>query len=493
MAMQAPAVLSKSRFLAGLQCRKRLWTEVHAPDLVPPVDAATRALFDQGHEIGRLATELFPGGLEVGPRTRQWDALITATQRALSQRRPLYEAAFRSGGAACRVDILVPADGGRWDVCEVKSSTRVKDVHLQDVALQACVVEGSGIEVRDYFLIHIDTSYVRRGALEPEKLFRISRITEEVKSRQSAVPAELAALRRLLEEPERPRIDIGPHCSEPYECPLKSDCWAFLPPASVFDLIGARRRAFELLESGILELTDIPAHESLTGKQQIQLTAIRGGRPHVDRPALFAFLRALDYPVRFFDIETFASAMPLFDGSRPYQPTPFLFSVHRLDAADQTARHFSYLASEKGDPRGDFLRAARAALGGEGSIVSYNAAFERRVLRETAEAVPELADWAATTGDRMLDLLTPFRSFAYYHPAQLGSVSLKAVLPALTGMSYSDLEIADGEAASREYLRVSQGEVEPIERLRVLRQLEQYCALDTLGMVEIVAKLRALV
>ncbi len=125
--------------------------------------------------------------------------------------------------------------------------------------------------------------------------------------------------------------------------------------------------------------------------------------------------------------------------------------------------------------------------------MAYNAAFERRVLRETAEAVPELANWAATISDRLLDLLTPFRSFAFYHPAQLGSVSLKAVLPALTGMSYSDLEIADGEAASREYLRVTQGEVEPIERLRVLRQLERYCALDTLGMVEIVAKLRALV
>jgi hypothetical protein len=60
---------------------------------------------------------------------------------------------------------------------------------------------------------------------------------------------------------------------------------------------------------------------------------------------------------------------------------------------------------------------------------------------------------------------------------------MKAVLPALTGKSYEGMAIADGGAASREYLRVTFVEATPDRREQVRRQLEEYCALDTMGMV----------
>jgi hypothetical protein len=82
---------------------------------------------------------------------------------------------------------------------------------------------------------------------------------------------------------------------------------------------------------------------------------------------------------------------------------------------------------------------------------------------------------------RFVDLLQPFRAFRYYHPAQHGSASMKAVLPALTGRGYEDLAIRDGDTASREFLRVTFGNSEPEERDRVYRRLAQYCGLDTQG------------
>jgi len=493
MPRQASQILSKSRFLAGLQCPKKLWTEIHARELIPPVDAATQARFDQGHDVGSLAKKLFPGGLEIGPGVRQWDRVVADTRRALTQRRPLYEAAFRSGGAACRVDILVPVTGGRWDVMEVKSSTGVKDVHYSDLALQAFVLSGSGLQVRDYYVVHLDTSYVRNGDLDLQALFRRERVTDIVLERQKGVADRLEEMQGILQSETRPQTAIGRHCSDPYPCSLEPECWAFLPPASVFDLARGKKRGFDLLAMGITELENIPLATDLGTRQRIQLETVRSGEPHVDRESLRKFLAHLVYPLYFFDIETVGSPVPLFDQSRPYQQIPFLFSIHRLESRGQVARHYAYMFDGQGDPRPDFLRAARASLGTRGSIVAYNAPFEKRILRESAAAVlPELAEWAVALDPRFVDLLTPFGDFSYHHPDQLGSASLKAVLTPLTGMSYTDLEIADGEMASREYLRVISHGIDPMERARILRQLEDYCSLDTLGMVAILEKLEEL-
>lgn len=463
---------------------------MHARELIPPVDVATQARFDQGHEVGSVAQQLYPGGLEIGPGVRRWDRVVEDTQRALTQRRPLYEAAFRSGGAACRVDILAPVSAGQWDVLEVKSSTGVKDVHYADLALQAFVLEKSGLPVRDYFLVHLDTAYVRDGALDAQALFRREKVTDLVRARRDKVAEGLQGMQETLQSETRPDTPIGRHCSEPYTCPLTRDCWSFLPPVSVFDLVGGKSRAFDLLSRGVTELEAIPVSADLNTRQRIQLDAVRTGEPHVDSESLKEFLATLSYPVFYFDIETMAPAIPRFDRSHPYQQIPFLFSVHRIESPGRVARHYAYMFDGQGDPRPDFLRAVRSTLEAKGSIVAYNASFESRILRESAaEVLPESTEWATGLADRFVDLLTPFREFGFYHPDQLGSASLKAVLTPLTGMTYADLEIADGETASREYHRVISTPIDPIERAQVLRRLEEYCSLDTLGMVAIVQEL----
>lgn len=70
---------------------------------------------------------------------------------------------------------------------------------------------------------------------------------------------------------------------------------------------------------------------------------------------------------------------------------------------------------------------------------------------------------------------------------------MKAVLPALTGQGYEHLAIQEGGAASREFLRVTFGEVLKAELAKVRQQLEDYCGLDTEGMVKIVGELLSLV
>ena len=129
-------------------------------------------------------------------------------------------------------------------------------------------------------------------------------------------------------------------------------------------------------------------------------------------------------------------------------------------------------------------------LGNSGSVIAYNATFEKTTLRHASEAYPEYQGWVASLEERIVDLLAPFRGFLYYHPDQAGSASLKNVLPIMTKSNYDGMEIADGNMASIEYSRVTFGKnIAEKERQRVHTSLEKYCDLDTKGLVEILNEL----
>ena len=485
--------ISKSTYLMGLQCQKLIWFRYNAKDQIPVPDEATQAVFDQGTEVGELARQLFPGGLVVAPGIINPDEVIAETQKAIQARRPLYEAAFVFHGGYARTDILVPVAGDAWDLIEVKSTTKLKEeVHLPDIAFQAFVLAGAGIKIRKCFLAHINNEFVRHGAIDPQKFFTLEDVTRQVSGLSREVGEQLDALQRIIGAKAHPEIQISPHCDDPYTCPLHERCWSFLPEASVFTLYRGGKKSFTLLNQGIQHLEKIPADFKLTDNQSIQRAALLAGKPHIDRPALAAFLGQLEYPVSFLDFETIGTAIPLFDDSRPFQQIPFQFSLHIVRSPGAAPEHFSHLAVGPADPRPEFMRQLRSALPETSSVVTYNASFETARLKESCELLPEFKPWLRKVTPRIVDLLLPFRGFRYYHPQQHGSASMKAVLPVLTGKGYEHLAIQEGGAASREFLRVTFGEVSKAERAKVRRQLEDYCGLDTLGMVQIVNCLRTI-
>jgi hypothetical protein len=273
---------------------------------------------------------------------------------------------------------------------------------------------------------------------------------------------------------------------------LHDRCWSFLPEASVFTLYRGGKKGFILLKRGIQKLADIPDDVALTDVQAIQRSTLLTGQPHIDRPALAAFLGQLEYPVSYLDFETIGTAIPLFDGVKPYQQAPFQYSLHIVRSPGTKPEHRSFLMDGVSDPRPEFMRQLRTDLPETGSVVAYNAGFETGRLKECCELLPEYKPWLRKVTPRVVDLLLPFRGFRYHHPDQNGSNSMKAVLPALTGKGYEKLAIQEGGAASREFLRVTFGDVTAAERRRVRRDLEEYCGLDTLGMVQIVDQLNHL-
>jgi hypothetical protein len=488
--MKNAPLISKSKFLWGLQCPKLLWHAYNAKHLIPETDAATQAVFDQGHEVGALAKRMFPDGVEVGAGILDPKEAIRLTGEALKLRKPLFEAAFSANGGYCRTDILRPAPKGAWDLIEVKSTGSLKDVHLEDLAFQTWVLKTAGLTIRACYLMHINTDFVRQGEIDPHKFFTLEEVTDQVVALGRQVQGKLDDMFKVMRLPQSPDIRIGPHCNDPYTCAMHDLCWSFLPQHSVFDLYRGGKKGFKLLDQGVTLLKDIPADFKLTANQEIQQQAVTSGKPHVHKKAIAKFLAELVYPVSYLDFETFGTAIPLFDGVRPYQQVPFQFSLHTVQSPGAKPKHTMFLAEGRADPRLAFMRSLQDSIPHTGSIVAFNAPFELSRIKECCAALPEFSSWLNGIEDRVVDLLAPFRSFSYYHPAQQSSASMKAVLPALTGRSYEGLAIQEGGAASREFLRVTFGEVTETERRRVRQELEEYCGQDTEGMIWITDALR---
>jgi len=484
-----PVMLSKSRYLNGLQCPRLLWIASNEPDRIPEPDAATQHIFDQGHLVGELAKKLFPGGIDVP--AKDFMTNIAMTKDLLRQRRPLFEAGVLSGKIYSKADILNSVNEDEWDIIEVKSSTSVKEVNLHDVSFQKLCWEDSGLKIKKCYLAYINNQYVRNGEINPEEFFILQDISDEVAIAGEGIRDRIAQMLDVISAPSCPEVTISPHCSNPYDCPL-TDCWNGLPEHNVFTLYYGGKKSHELYGSGVLSIADIPAGYKLNDKQRIQCACVVSGTPYVDKNAVRQFLADLQYPLYFLDFETIGTVIPLFDGTRPYQNIPFQFSLHVQETASGEVRHFAFLAEGRRDPRPELMASLSKIIGNSGSVVAYNKSFEENVLLDLGKAFPEYAGWASGVVSRLLDLIVPFRGFHYYHPSQKGSASLKSVLPAITGQGYEEMPIASGDDASLAFLTITFEDVTAEEAARIREELLAYCKMDTEGMVKIVERLNYL-
>jgi predicted RecB family nuclease len=478
----APAPrLSKSKFIAGLQCPKLLWWQVHepdAPELEP--DPAQQFLFDRGHEVGRVAQTYVPGGVLIDVPHRERERRLRETAAALGGgARVLYEAAFEHDGVLVVADILERVRGG-WGLIEVKSSTRLKPEHLPDVAIQTHVLRGAGLVVRRAELMHLN-----RECRHPDlsNLFEREDVTAVVEELLGKVPGQVRALVRALQGP-LPQVEIGDHCHEPYDCPFLERCWPEPPPHALQTLYRMGRDQREAYETeGYRTILDLPDDETLSAIQERQRRAARSNRLVVEA-GLADALEELHPPFAYLDFETVAPPIPVWNGCRPYDQVPVQLSVHRV-AAGGRLTHQAWLAEGPGDPRQAIARRLIEFTAGARTILAYNAPFERRRIQELAERLPRLAARLQAVESRLRDLHPVVRDHVY-HPRFNGSFGLKSVAPALApGISYDGLEVAGGgEASQMLYDLLLRGDgLKEAQKRRMRRELLRYCRMDTEALV----------
>lgn len=445
-----------------------------------------QAVFDTGHEVGRLATQLYPDGVLIGAPYYQHKQAVESTLKAMQDPKvkAIYEAAFVYDGVRIRVDILERLEDDSWNLVEVKSSTSVKDVYYPDVAVQHYVLEGCGLKIRRAGILHINNQYVYDGhTIDLESLFSFADLTDQVISVQPEIPLRLKELKDMLADTNSPDIMPSRHCSNPYDCEFWDHCTKDMPEFWVYNISGiGQKKLDELADMGIQEIGDIPTGFSLSKIQDRIRVSVTNQQAYIS-DQLAAELNDMKYPIHFLDFETIGPAIPRYAGTRPYQTIPFQWSDHIL-YEDAKLDHREYLCNEDKDPREDFTQTLLDALGTEGSIVIYTS-YETGVLNSIIEHYPEYADKLQAIIDRFVDLYAIIRNH-YYHPKFYGSFSLKYVLPALAPeMSYDQLSIQEGMQASLEYLRMIDPETPQKEKANIKSDLLTYCGQDTLAMVRI--------
>ncbi|MCS6897233.1 MAG: DUF2779 domain-containing protein, partial [Nitrospira sp.] len=488
--MQAPAMvdsvetshsvalpqLSKSKYLAGLQCRKRLYLEVYHPDLATPPAPAARAALDMGTEIGMQARRLFPGGLLINEGPRQRDQALARTVSAMADPTvpAVFEGAFQHEGIFVRVDILerleAPSNGrSSWRLIEVKSSSRVKDVHLNDVAIQSAVVQGNGISLSALCVMHVNTEYVYEGGeVNMSRLFTLKDVTAAVADRLCEIPRQVASLKAVLQESKPPDIEPGRHCHNPYACPFWNHCTHDKPVRWIYYLPGSKEVSARLAEQGVSTIDDIPAGATLSPSQRLV-------KENVEwiSPGLRKALQTIRYPVHHLDFETVMLAVPRFPFTRPYQSIPVQWSNH-IETEPACLTHQEFLHTEPTEPRKRWAEALIESLGCEGSICVYSP-YEEAMMRQLVEAFPEFRSAFQPLFKRLVDLHQIIKDH-YYHPRFNGSYSIKSVLPAMVpSLGYRDLAIQSGGQAAAEYYRMVFVETDWVERAAIRDALLRYC------------------
>lgn len=480
--------LTKSDFLKHQVCPSYFWLWKHKRDVVPTDDEETiKRRLEQGNEVERYARLLFPDGVLVEAKVK--DAQDKTEQLVADGTRCIFQAtAITDRGLFAMADVLIRNDDGTWTIYEVKSTNDVKPEHLVDATFQRIAFEEAGYAVSCVVLVHLDKTYVRHGAIEPAKLFRQTDITEATAERLADIEGQIGEALRVLATTSEPKTCSCRLKSKSNHCPTFAYLNPDIPEYSVFHITRLRGKSLELLVDGdILDVEDVPDDLKLSVAQRNQVQVAKTKRPIVEPEMITAMLGELTFPLYFLDYEAISTALPLFDGTIPYQQVPFQYSLHVLREPDGELEHYEHLARSINDcPMPELLAHMREQIGDTGSVIVWYQTFEKSRNEEMATMYPQYAEFLRGVNERVFDLRDVFDRQHFVHYGFNGRTSIKYVLPVLVpDLSYKNLMIQNGSSATIACYDTVNGTVLGAERDQMFQNLLEYCCLDTLAMVKI--------
>lgn len=487
--------LSKSRYCKARQCKKIIWLKKYKPEYA--IQKARDIVLENGTKVGQLAKGLF-GKYENIDFNENLNIMIDQTKKLLKNKPNIItEASFNYNNNFCSVDILKNDIDG-VEIYEVKSSTEISDIYLDDVSYQYYILNNLEFNIKKACIVYINNKYVKQGNLELNKLFNIEDVTEIAKSKQQEIENNIYELNKYMEEhmDNEPKDDIGIKCFKPYECEFWEYCTRNLPKPNVFDIKGGMHldKKFEKYYDGKISFNDLQ-NENINPKYLEQIDfELNNLQPKIDKDYIKEIIKALNYPLYFLDYETYQVAIPEIDGTRPYQQLPFQYSLHIIKEEGEAIEHKEFLAEiEDKDFIRHFAENLIKDIPDNGSVIIYNRAFEPARNREIAEMYPDLKDELERINCNMIDFLEPFKQRKYYTKEMQGSDSIKYVLPALyqkdSELDYHNLPVVhNGEEASEAFLSLKGKSKEKQKEIR--NGLLVYCQLDTYAMVKIWMKFK---
>lgn len=487
--------LSKSKYCQGIQCEKILWLNKYKPE--EKVDINNESVLENGTRVGEIAKCLFGEYIDID-FNEDLSQMIKDTNKAIEENTNaiITEASFDYNNNFCSVDILVKKDN-TYEIYEVKSSTEVKKVYIDDSSYQYYVLSNLGYNVTKVSIVYINSNYVRYGELDLDELFNIEDVTNIAISMQSEIKNNIESINKYMEQKEEQPKDIGIHCYNPYPCPFFKYCTRYLPEKNVFNIRGMKTNTkLKLYQNNTYsyeKLLDEKINEKY--KQQIEFE-LYDKEPIINKESIKEFLDNLTYPLYFLDFETYQQSIPKYDGISPYMQIPFQYSLHYIEKEDGELLHKEFLAEPNIDPRRSLAERLVEDIPKDTCVLAYNMMFEKMVIKNLASLYPDLSFHLMNIYYNMQDLMVVFQKRDYYTKEMYGSYSIKYVLPALfpndPELDYHNLDlIHNGGEASNSYAIL--GELSQEEQNKVKESLLKYCKLDTYAMVKIWQKLKEVI
>lgn len=485
-------ILTKSKIISGLQCPKKLWFDVNKPI------KQESYIFYLGNKFGEYARDLYGEGLNLEDELSSERAL-SATREALLQNQVevIYEAAFIYDETLVRPDVLL-RNNESWQMIEVKSSTSLKDVHINDAAIQTFVLRKNGLNLDSIKIGHINSDFVYPGDGNYTGLLTEVDITEEVNKRTLQVEAWIRDLKNPAEKGAKmPEVEMGKQCLSPYECNYIDRCEEILPakvevPISIIPRSG-KKLALKFAEEEIYDLRDVPVEALTDSMHRVIQEVHKTGKTWIGEDFKRAVKEA-EWPRYFMDFETVTQGVPLFEYTKPYQKLPFQWSVHEWSDQSQEISlqggvghldHLDFLSKEMDR---DFLTKLIYALGDKGPIYAHNASFELGCLKELS-ARASCADLRPTVElimSRVVDTLELSRR-GFYAAVMHGSFSIKSISKAIPHASVvygGESEISGGDGAQLAWFKYMHPKTTEDEKANLTEKLKEYCAKDTYIMYE---------
>jgi hypothetical protein len=483
------APLSKSEFMSGEQCEKRLVLEKRHPDLAEDMTEHEASLLEAGIAVGERARARWPGGVLVGERGGEAVARTRALMADASVP-AIFEAAF--AGGRVRVDILERTDDGRFDLVEVKSGTRVKPEYVTDAAYQRFILSDEGVPLRATRVMHPNPEYLYEGravGLDLDRFFVSTDVTPEAEEMADAIAQRARIRQKLLAFPVVPPKTIGSHCNKP-PCPFKGHCsreWSMLnaepeQPITRIPRLSERQRGI-LSDQNIADIRRIPPGMKdsdqkpvLTAAQERFREMISGGEVRFDREGFNREMKNLVFPVYSWDIETVAPTIPAFPNTRPGQAVTFMYSLHALHEDGRIDPHVRLHADRRRDPHPVLIEKLLRDVGDKGSILIISG-YEDVHVRAWQTQYPVYADRLEALRGRLVDLQAVLRR--HYLSPTLKNYSLKSLIKEFLNESYDNLSIKNGAEAAAAYMESIAPDTPPARRAEIHVWLRNYVYKDT--------------
>lgn len=485
--------LSKSKYVNSIQCNKMLWLEENNPE--EKEDVKNSSILDNGTEVGIVAKNLLGSHTDIS-FNEDLNVMINDTKKALEEETVVItEASFLYKKYFCSVDLL-KKEKDSYEIYEVKSSTEVKDIYLDDISYQVYVLKSLGYNITKASIVYVNNNYERVGKLNLQQLFNMEDVTEIAFEKQNEVIEKLKEIETELTNFE-PTIDIGIHCKKPYDCPFFSYCTRNLPKNNVFDIRGMQANTkFKMYHKNIITYEDLLKEKiNEKYKQQIEFE-LYNKKPEIDKEKIKEFMSNLYYPLYFLDFETFQQPIPEYDYVKPYMQIPFQYSLHFIKEENGKLEHKEFLGDGINDPRRSLAEQLVKDIPKDSCVLAYNMSFEKTVIKNLASIYLDLSEHLMNIHDNIQDLMVPFEKRNYYTKEMHGSYSIKYVLPALfpneKSLNYKNLDlIHNGGEAMSSYANLNNYTKEEQEKVRT--SLLKYCQLDTFAMVKIWEKLKEVI